>query len=242
MINPKISASFETLSTPYLEAVNYPHTVLDNFMDPTLLIAVSNEAKWLTQNIETEEWRFGTPDYHDSQVLKRGIRDFDKMTPAMALACTYFNSDTFVGYLRQLTGIEDLVPDWTLDGGGFHVTYPGGLLNVHHDFNYTDDIADQRMYRKVNLLIYLNEDWEKEWGGHLELWKSDLSGAFKTIDLKWNRAVLFNIDDAPHGHPDPLTCPEGESRRSLAFYYYSAIAPDNQLYDRAYWLHGDKLF
>ena len=47
---------------------------------------------------------------------------------------------------------------------------------------------------------------------------------------------------APHGHPDPLTCPEGESRRSLAFYYYSAVAPDNRLYDRAYWLHGDKLF
>jgi Rps23 Pro-64 3,4-dihydroxylase Tpa1-like proline 4-hydroxylase len=241
MINPNISLSFGALSTQYLSAENYPHIVLDNFVDPTLWLAVSNEAQWLSENAKQESWRFGTPDEHVSQILKRGITEFDKMTPSMALACTYFNSDTFVNYLRQLTGIQDLVSDWTLEGGGFHVTYPGGKLDVHHDFNFTDTLGPERLYRKVNLLVYLNQNWEKEWGGHLELWKSDLSGAFNVIDLKYNRAVLFNIEDAPHGHPDPLACPQGESRRSLAFYYYSKEPVKNRLYDRAHWLVGNEL-
>jgi len=97
------------------------------------------------------------------------------------------------------------------------------------------------MYRKVNLLVYLNEDWEKAWGGELELWKSDVSSKFKSIVPQFNRAVLFNIEDAPHGHPDPLQCPEGECRRSLAFYYYSKTPNNNKLYDRAHWKQGNQL-
>jgi len=241
MINPEIHVASGALSAAYLNAANYPNIVFDKFLDPTVLMAVSKEAKYLTENIETEEWRFGTPDYHLDQVSKRGIRDLHLMTPVMELVCAYMNSDEFVGVMRNLTGIPDLVSDWSYEGGGFHVTYPGGKLGIHHDFNYKDDVAPQRMYRKVNLLIYLNEEWEKEWGGSLELWTNKLDGAFKTIDLLHNRAVVFNIEDAPHGHPDPLSCPIGESRRSLAFYYYSATPPNNQLYDRAYWLHDDKL-
>ena len=241
MINPEISVASKSLSTVYENAANYPNIVFDDFLDPTLLTAVSNEAKWLVENIETEEWRFGKPDFHEDQVSKRGITEISKMPPAMAIACTYFNNDGFVQFLKDLTGIDDLVSDWGLHGGGFHVTYPGGLLSIQHDFNYKDDMGPQRMYRKLNLLVYLNEDWEESWGGQLELWDPALTGPFKTVDLVYNRAVLFNIDDAPHGHPDPLACPAGESRRSLAFYYYSATPPDNRLYDRAHWLHGGKL-
>jgi hypothetical protein len=40
------------------------------------------------------------------------------------------------------------------------------------------------------------------------------------------RAVIFNTDaDSYHGHPEPLACPPGRSRRSIATYYYTA-SPD----------------
>jgi len=58
---------------------------------------------------------------------------------------------------------------------------------------------------------------------------------------KLNRAVLFNIENAPHGHPDPLNCPTQESRRSLAFYFYDKIPTKNRLYERAYWKFGNVL-
>jgi Rps23 Pro-64 3,4-dihydroxylase Tpa1-like proline 4-hydroxylase len=241
MINPEINVAAKSLSTVYDNAANYPNIVFDDFVDPTLMTAVSNEAKYLTDNIDQEIWRFGPTDFHDNQVSKRGITEIDKMPAAMAIATTYFNNDSFVNFLRDITGFEDLVPDWSLNGGGFHATYPGGLLGIHHDFNYTDEMGPQRMYRKVNLLIYLNQEWDPSWGGQLELWDSELTGEFKTVELQYNRAVLFNIDDAPHGHPDPLRCPPNESRRSLAFYYYSPTPPDNRLYNRAHWLDGDKL-
>ena len=242
MINPQIHIAAEALSTAYLNAANYPNIVFDNFLDLTVLAAVSNEAKYLTENIEREAWRFtNAGGDHNHQVLKRSISSIKNMTPAIELVCTYMNSEAFIDVLKKLTGIDDLVPDWSLHGGGLHVTYPGGKLGIHHDFNYTDNLSQHRMYRKVNLLIYLNENWEQEWGGSLELWYPNLSGAFKNIDLIYNRAVIFNIENAPHGHPNPLNCPIGENRRSLAFYYYSATPPNNQLYERAHWLQGGEL-
>ena len=241
MLNPKLKQAAESLKSAYNNAYEYPHTVFDNFVDPTIIKDVEVEARMLTQMPE-HSWRFGGgDDEHASQLLKRGIKELDKMLPSMNLLCRYFNNPEFLEFLRELTGIEDLVGDWSFEGGGFHVTYPGGLLNIHHDFNYTDKMGPDRMYRKVNLLVYLNEDWEKEWGGELELWKSDVSSKFKSIVPQFNRAVLFNIEDAPHGHPDPLQCPEGECRRSLAFYYYSKTPNNNKLYDRAHWKQGNKL-
>lgn len=241
MINPKISVAADSLGSIYNNADNYPHIVLDNFIDQTVIEDVALESSNLVSNLDDNAWRFGTPDEHESQVLKRGIKNMVDMPPYMVQLCRYLNNDTFLEFLREMTGIEDLVADWGLEGGGFHVTYPGGLLNIHHDFNYTDGIADERMYRKVNLLIYLNEEWEEDWNGSLELWKSDLSQSFKTIVPKFNRAVLFNIEDAPHGHPNPLACPENDCRRSLAFYYYSKTPPKNKLYERAYWKNGTEL-
>jgi Rps23 Pro-64 3,4-dihydroxylase Tpa1-like proline 4-hydroxylase len=241
MLNPKLKQAAESLKSTYNSAYEYPHTVFDNFVDPTIIKDVEVEARMLTNNSENA-WRFGGGnDEHSSQLLKRGIKELDKMLPSMNLLCRYFNNPEFLEFLRELTGIEDLIGDWSFEGGGFHVTYPGGLLNIHHDFNYTDNMGPDRMYRKVNLLVYLNEDWEKEWGGELELWKSDVSSKFKSIVPQFNRAVLFNIEDAPHGHPDPLQCPEGECRRSLAFYYYSKSPNTNKLYDRAHWKHGNQL-
>ena len=241
MLNPKLKQAAESLKSTYNSAYEYPHTVFDNFVDPTIIKDVEVEARLLTQMPE-HSWRFGGgDDEHASQLLKRGIKELDKMLPSMNLLCRYFNNPEFLEFLRELTGIEDLIGDWRFEGGGFHVTYPGGLLNIHHDFNYTDKMGPDRMYRKVNLLVYLNEDWEKEWGGELELWKSDVSSKFKSIVPQFNRAVLFNIEDAPHGHPDPLQCPEGECRRSLAFYYYSKTPNNNKLYDRAHWKQGNQL-
>jgi hypothetical protein len=45
-----------------------------------------------------------------------------------------------------------------------------------------------------------------------------------------NRCVIFNTTDfAYHGHPDPLQCPEGMRRKSLALYYYSNGRPAEEI-------------
>jgi hypothetical protein len=242
MINPNIQINVNSYSSEYLGAPNYPNITFDNFLDPDILKACSDEARLLSLNNSPEyTMMFNPVDDHVDQVLKRSISRFDSMPDTMRDVCEYMNNPEFVQFIRDLTGIEDLISDWELRGGGFHVTYPGGRLNIHHDFNYSDNMAPVRLYRKVNLLIYLNEHWEPTWGGKLELWDSGLTGPFNEVELKWNRAVIFNIEQAPHGHPHPLACPTGENRRSLAFYYYSPTPPNNDLYNRAQWLHNGQL-
>lgn len=234
MINPKIALSAEILKENYYLSSPFPNIVLSDFLDPTVLSMCEYESNKISSNIDSEKWRFNLQDSHDHQVLKHGISNVEHMTPMLYAVSHYMNSEAFISFLRKLTGIEDLIGDPSLVGGGLHITESGGKLGIHHDF--TDHVIGGVKYKRhVNLLIYLNRNWEKEWGGNLELWKPDLSKMVKRLPIKFNNAVIFNIDNAPHGHPDPLKCPPGESRRSLAFYYYSKEKTTHE-FRRAHWL------
>jgi 2OG-Fe(II) oxygenase superfamily len=126
-------------------------------------------------------------------------------------------------YLDALTGIPDLMTDEELEGGGLHQITPGGFLKVHADFNY-HPLTHQ--HRRLNLLVYRNPDWHETWDGNLELWSRDMSRCVKSIAPVLNRCVIFNTtDSAYHGHPRPLACPPGRSRKSLALYYYTDVRP-----------------
>src|SRR6185436_17882303 len=127
------------------------------------------------------------------------------------------NSQVFLTYLETLTGIEGLIPDPHLFGGGLHQIVPGGFLKVHADFNRHEKL---KLDRRLNVLIYLNRDWKEEYGGHLELWNRDMSRPERRVLPLFNRCVVFSTTDfSYHGHPDPLRCPEGRTRKSIAMYY-----------------------
>lgn len=241
MINPNLVVASNQLKEPYNEQQPFPHLVFDNFLDETIARNAAYELKYLSDNLKEEEWRFNPIDFHADQVYKRSITVLDNMLPISNIISQYVNNPEFLTFLREVTGLEELVGDWTFQGGGAHITPKGGSLNIHHDFNFIGDPENPEFYRKVNLLIYLNEEWEEEWNGNLELWEKDLSSKVHSISPKFNRAVLFNIEDAPHGHPHPLECPEGESRRSLAYYFYDKIPVNNELKERAYWKKGQEL-
>jgi hypothetical protein len=75
----------------------------------------------------------------------------------------------------------------------------------------------------MNVIIYLNEQWQDEWGGFLELWDRKMTAPVKSVAPLFNRCVVFNTDaDSFHGHPDPLATPADVKRRSIALYYYTA--------------------
>ena len=77
--------------------------------------------------------------------------------------------------------------------------------------------------------MYLNPNWVEEWGGNLELWNKTLTEKTHEIAPMFNRAVIFNItDDAYHGHPEPLKCPDNEARYSMALYYFTEDRPEEE--------------
>ena len=87
-----------------------------------------------------------------------------------------------------------------MEGGGLHQSVHGGFLNIHADFTVHPLHANWR--RRVNLLLYFNEDWDPEYGGQLELWSTDIKTRVQVVAPVQNRCVIFTTDpDSFHGHP-----------------------------------------
>lgn len=196
------------IAQKYRDAPPFPHIVLDNFLDPQV-------ARSLFADFDRVDWM----NYRHYNENKQG-GNVSRLPPLIDSAIRELNSPRFLEFLRQLTGIENLVADHELGSGGIHQSTRGGYLNIHADFTVHPYHTD--WHRRINVLIYLNEEWNEDWGGALELWATDMSTRVQTIVPRFNRCVIFNTaKDSFHGHPEPMTCPEGTQRRSIALYYYT---------------------
>jgi hypothetical protein len=215
MSRSELSARARNLREQYASASPFPHVVIDDFLPPEVLEPVLAEFPEPTE----VDWE----SFDNSHEVKLALSDVEKLGPATRHLLAEFNSQVFVDFLEELTGITGLIPDPHFSGGGLHQIRTGGFLKVHADFNRHKRL---NLNRRLNGLLYLNQDWDEEWGGHLQLWNKDMSSCVKRILPVFNRFVLFSTtDDANHGHPDPLTCPPHRARRSMALYYYTNGRP-----------------
>src|SRR3954467_7212987 len=211
----QLTALAEGRRAAYAAAHPYPHTVFDDFLPDGVLDAVLAEfpnpkgADWFAFDSATER--------------KLATKDDSIMGPATRRLLAELNSGTFIDFLERLTGIDGLIPDPHFAGGGLHQIEPGGHLKVHADFNRH---PRTELERRLNVLIYLNRDWKDEYGGAFELWNEDMTAAVQKVMPYWNRCVVFSTTSTSyHGHPEPLTCPEDRTRKSIALYYYSKDRP-----------------
>ncbi len=196
----------------YMAAEPYPHIVFDDFLEPTALQAAIDEFPPL----DPTQWN----NYLHANERKFSNTDPETWGPTLQEILAVLNSPRFVSFVGQLIGVEDLLPDPTLEGGGLHQSTTGGFLNVHADF--TVHPHNRNLQRRANILLYLNPDWKPEYGGDLEIWARDMTECVQRVSPVANRVLIFSTEqDSFHGHPDPMTCPEGMARRSLALYYFS---------------------
>ena len=209
----------ESARASYAGAKPFPHVVLDDFFDPALLDLIVSE--------------FPGPDeikwhrFDNAREIKLAANSDASFGPATRLFLYHLNSMTFLEFISRVTGIENLISDPCFDGGGLHQIVRGGKLGIHADFNKHSRYG---LDRRLNLLLYLNKNWPEEYGGHLELWNRDMTRCEARILPLFNRMVVFGTTDFTyHGHPDPLRCPEGMTRKSLALYYFSNGRPQEEL-------------
>lgn len=196
----------------YRDASPFPHVVLDDVVRPAAMAAVYAEF----DAIDDETWR----SYVHVNERKYANTDPTTWGPVLQGLSQAFASDRFVAFLGRLSGFEGLQADLSLDGGGLHRSLSGGYLNVHADF--TAHHTRQTWRRRVNLLLYINRDWDPAWGGDLELWSSDMTRCESRVVPRGNRLLLFSTaEDSYHGHPEPLACPPDMARQSLALYYFT---------------------
>jgi Rps23 Pro-64 3,4-dihydroxylase Tpa1-like proline 4-hydroxylase len=201
------------LHEAYVNADPFPHIMIDNFLNAEELDKVVAELK----GFNTKEWI----NYIHVNENKRGFNIYDELPTEAKGLIQELNSEEFLSsFLEKLTGITGLKSDFSLEGGGLHESHDGGFLNIHAD--YLAHPHQTHWRRRANVLIYLNKDWQDDWGGHLELWSRDMKEQKAKIAPLFNRCVVFSTDETSfHGHPEPMKLPQGRSRRSVALYYFT---------------------
>jgi hypothetical protein len=212
------NATLSENAKSYAAAAPYPHITLENFLEEW----AAEKAMKDFPPVKDEGWIH----YVHFNEKKHGLNKMDMLPPFVRQVIEELNTPEFVKYVSKLTGIDNLLADNMLEGGGLHQSLRGGFLNVHADFTVHPHKPNWR--RRVNLLIYLNQDWKPEYRGDLELWDREMKACHQKVSPIFNRCVLFNTDeDSYHGLPDPILCPEDMTRKSIALYYFTEekVAP-----------------
>jgi Rps23 Pro-64 3,4-dihydroxylase Tpa1-like proline 4-hydroxylase len=205
----------------YLSADPFPNIELNDFFNQKFLEKVLKEFPDL-ENLEK------TNKYINNNEIKYANNQYDLFPETIKVFLDFLNSPPFLKFIQNITSIkENLVADKELNGGGLHEIKKGGVLKIHTDFNRHPTLD---LDRRVNVLIYLNKNWKDEYGGHLELWDREMRECKKKIVPNFNKIVIFSTNDfSNHGHPNPVTCPNNYSRKSIALYYFSKGRPSEEI-------------
>ena len=227
MIN---NLDIDRLNKEFTSAEPFPHIVIDNFLSEDVLKVVLNE--FPKSDSELFTWKS-----NDANSIKLMCQDrkLIKKLPNIDRLIDELNGTEFLTDLSTITDMPKLYGDSELSGGGIHQIKKGGFLKLHVDFNVADTLPD--LHRRLNIILFLNESWDSDWNGQLELWNNDCTECVVSVEPIFNRAVIFDTQPsgdrmAWHGHPTPLTCPDGVTRKSLALYYYTKENSSNTLSEK----------
>lgn len=206
-------AEVERRAPAHAQAAPFPHSILEGLLRPETLKQLQEEFPGL----EEGHWTH----YRHVNEFKAVLSRRSEIPESILGVIDELNGRRFRALLERLTGVSGLVPDPEFEaGGGLSLCGPGGFLNVHTDF--TVHPLRPRLRRRVNLILYLNDGWDPAWGGATELWDRNVRGPVVRVAPCAGTSLVFNTDPPSfHGHPDPIRCPEGVARHTLALYYFT---------------------
>lgn len=207
----------EALREQFHSGVPFPFFAIDDFLEPEFARSVAaaypsyEQARAMGQEFSKINER-----------LKIQVTDYGKFPEPVKQLADLLASTEWLAALERITGIERLLADEELAGAGMHLTGAGGRLDVHVDFNY---LEDRKLHRRLNILIYLNPEWQADWGGEIELWDKEVTRRHQSFSPRFNRCVVFQTSEISFHGVTPVTAPEGTVRKSFAGYYYTREAP-----------------
>jgi hypothetical protein len=234
MLNPDVSARASELAARFQRRDPFRHVVIDEFLDKEACTRLLAEfPPFETGNARNEAGELG----NKSTVEKiRGLGN------AYAALDDLIQTHEFLELIGKITGIPNLLYDPWYFGGGTHENRHGQDLDSHVDFNKH---PVERWHRRLNLIVYLNHDWDDSWGGSLEL-HSDPRAADDKVTLitpLYNRAVIFETTEwSWHGF-SRINLPQEKralSRRSIALYFYTSERSAEELADTHSTIYVDR--
>jgi hypothetical protein len=215
-INPLVSEKSSVYRQDFETAQPFKHVVIDNFL-------ITEQASSLL-----EKFPSFNPQKAISELGKVGGKAVNENLIGLGgiyhQFAEYVQGQQFLELISALTGIDNLIPDPSFYGGGTHENLHGQELDPHVDFN-----LDERhwYHRRLNLLIYLNPQWQTDWGGNLELHSNPRQPGQNTIKSflpLFNRCVIFETNEHSWHGFSQINLPENQqhlSRKSLSIYLYT---------------------
>lgn len=211
----------------------FDHWIIDNFFDIETARNLSKEFI----SYDSDE----CVHYNTWISEKKACNQWDKFPPLTYKTFFYLLSPEFSSELSELTGIKPIYSDIGLHGGGWHMHGKGGNLSIHLDYSIHPKL---NLQRKLNLIVYLEEDYLSEWGGSLQLWSHNYDTdkplkSEKEIAPLFNRAILFDTTQKSwHGFPEKINPLDGKLRKSFGVYYLTDI---NSTAETRYKAHYERI-
>jgi Rps23 Pro-64 3,4-dihydroxylase Tpa1-like proline 4-hydroxylase len=224
VLHPDVQNCADVLTQRFRAAQPFRHVVIDRFLDDEFCRELMHQFPSFDQSRAVNE--------HGEIGRKSAIPDLSRLGAPYRRFDELMRDPAFLDLMGRLTGIPRLLYDPEYVGGGTHENLSGQELDPHVDFNYH---PRHRWHRRLNLIVFLNPQWDASWGGCLELirdpWTLRDSRDVERVIPIANRAVIFETtENSWHGFERIQLPPDGPvaSRRSIAVYFYTQDRPESE--------------
>jgi dTDP-glucose 4,6-dehydratase len=228
LIDLKLTENEENIKKYFGDWIHDVHKLKENFKkaEPFENIIIPN---FLSDDYAEQIFSFFPTDiksgkwhkYNNPLEVKYANDDIKNLPLCIKKLFYLLSTKELTSKISELSSIPLLEYDPYLHGAGLHIHPKDGMLNMHLDYEKHPHMEKER---RLNIILYMSKDWNPEWHGDTQLWNEDMSLCVKRSNVEFNTAIIFKTNEISwHGLPEPIKCPEGVYRKTIAYYYVSPI-------------------
>lgn len=219
MLNPNLDRT--NLADMFSNQKPFPYIVIDNFVVKEEFDKITNAVKNLYSKSSKDS--SGVKWQTEAELNKWGSSGTQLPSELINLEA-FLSSKQILDFLQDVTGFVNLECTKQTNNSGYsflHAMVPGAFLAPHTD--HTMDMNGANTYHVLNIVYYVSEDWDANWGGGTSIHKTN-GDIYTDVEYRPNRAVVFmHSPISVHGTTEVAPFAKGK-RFSVYFDYYSGEA------------------